>query len=300
MHETGKKEAPPDLYELISSSEEWLMKRILKYAGQQGYTKYTSTLQEAWRLSVSGLSQSLLGLIKKDDIDLEFGPGDDFSIDPAAAFGVIEARLHRERGISLGMFLGLMKYYREAYKDLVRASDYEEPTKQDNLQILERFFDRVEIGFCVEWTKSTDGELTAELQSTNRKMTNEKNKYLTTFESLPEPVIILDTENRIDALNLPAARLFETASIPGSQYYHFATENREQFPGNCLGEPVEKLLPWITDDVNAFTRFNSREHSFEKKIETTQGTTEYNVRMSQMLDVSGKYQGVVIILSTLR
>jgi hypothetical protein len=31
------------------------MARVLSYAKEFGYTKYTSTLQEAWRLSISGL-----------------------------------------------------------------------------------------------------------------------------------------------------------------------------------------------------------------------------------------------------
>ena len=165
-----------DLSELISSSEEWLMERILTYAKTQGYSKYTSTLQEAWRLAISGLSISLLNLLETDGTDLELGPDDDFANDPAAAFGVIEAKRHRERGINLGMFLGLMKYYRETYKNLVKASGFKTTAKEYSLHVVERFFDRVEIGFCVEWTTSTDNKTTSELQSTNRIMTNEKNK----------------------------------------------------------------------------------------------------------------------------
>jgi len=296
MQDSQEKEKPKDLSGLISSSEEWLIKRILKYAKRQGYTKYTSTLQEAWRLSVSGLSISLLNLLETDGADLELGPDDDFANDPAAAFGVIEAKRHRERGINLGMFLGLMKYYRETYKDLVKASDFKTKAKENSLRVVERFFDRVEIGFCVEWTKSTDHEITSELQSTNRKMTNEKNKYLTTFESLPDPVIILDTDNRVDAMNLPAAQLFEAASIPGAQYYQIMTDNSERLTENCLGKPVEKLLPWITDELETFTRFKSKKHSFEKEIETNRSKKDFIVRLSQMLDVSGKFQGVVILL----
>jgi len=47
------------LSELILNSERWLMKKTLSYAITLNYAKYTSTLEEAWRVSIAGLSQSL-------------------------------------------------------------------------------------------------------------------------------------------------------------------------------------------------------------------------------------------------
>ena len=40
-----------------------------------------------------------------------------------AAFGILEARRHRSRGVTLIMFLGLMKYYRQSYIDLIMQAD---------------------------------------------------------------------------------------------------------------------------------------------------------------------------------
>jgi hypothetical protein len=53
------------LSDLLASSEDDLMGRILEYAGRHGYTKYTSTLEEAWRLSVSGLSGALIEALRQ-------------------------------------------------------------------------------------------------------------------------------------------------------------------------------------------------------------------------------------------
>ena len=94
------------LKEYISSHEDWLMERILGYAKQRGYTKYTSTLKEAWRLSISGLSQSLIDVLNRNDNDLELGAHEDYVSEPASHFGIIEAERHRKRGIRLDMFLG--------------------------------------------------------------------------------------------------------------------------------------------------------------------------------------------------
>ena len=44
---------------LILSSEDILIEKILAYAKEHDYVKYTSTLWEAWRLSIAGLSEAM-------------------------------------------------------------------------------------------------------------------------------------------------------------------------------------------------------------------------------------------------
>jgi len=131
------------LIALVSESEEWLMERILAYAKRQNYTPYTSTLAEAWRASIAGLSASLIDSIKSDPRPQEFEPHLDFTSNPSAAFGVKEAKLHRSRGIQLGMFLGLMKYYRQCYLDLLDTSSLTPARYRQAALIIVRFFDSV-------------------------------------------------------------------------------------------------------------------------------------------------------------
>jgi len=69
---------PGRLSQLVTDSEDWLMDRILEYAKARGYTKYTSTLKEAWRLSISGLSNSLLQAIEMGLEKLELFPEEDY------------------------------------------------------------------------------------------------------------------------------------------------------------------------------------------------------------------------------
>ena len=109
------------LYDLIAKSEDWLIRRVLHYAREYSFTKYTSTLEEAWRMSIRGLSEPLLQALKEKNPVLELNPEADFTNDPVASFGILEAQRHRSRGITLSMFLGLMKYYRQSYIDLVHG-----------------------------------------------------------------------------------------------------------------------------------------------------------------------------------
>ncbi|MGE4485761.1 MAG: GGDEF domain-containing protein, partial [Oscillospiraceae bacterium] len=68
-----------DLIQLILNSEDVLMEKVLTYAKEQNYVKYTSTLKEAWRMSISGLSDALVKSIRVSDDIPEMGPDEDFA-----------------------------------------------------------------------------------------------------------------------------------------------------------------------------------------------------------------------------
>lgn len=208
------------LAQFIKQNEHWLMERILQYARQQGYTKYTSTLLEAWRVSIVGMSDAIVHVLEEQGESLlEFGPDERVGETPFAAFGIMEARRHRERGISLQMFLGLYKYYRYSFIDLIRTMNVPYDKMVHYERYVERVFDLIEIAFCSEWTGlDTDNQILA-MQQRNRDMTNEKNKYLTLFESLSFPVYLIDNDGRIDDLNQPGAELVGDKLGPGGLYY---------------------------------------------------------------------------------
>jgi PAS domain S-box-containing protein len=294
----GKTDFIPILSQLISSHEDWLMDRILFYAKRQGYAYYTSTLKEAWRLSISGLSVSMLKTLERHP-DLELSPDEDFMQDPAAAFGLIEAKAHRQRGISLSMFLGLMKYYRQSYQDLIAASELG-PGENAQARIwVDRFFDRVEIAFCSAWTAPVEEDRLVELQTANRRITNEKNKYLTVFESIATAAILLDDDLRILNLNRAAAQLFRLQTTPGAHYYQDFQNDAPVFPNDSLPSALEFLREQLFGELVAFNRSEETMREFEKSIDAGAGERFFNVRLSRLLDVSDKYNGTVVILEDL-
>lgn len=268
----------------LLDNEEWLMKRILFYAKQQGYSKYTSTLMEAWRLSISGLSNTLLISIERDIKDFELSPDEDYSMDPSASFGVLEAKRHRERGVNLSMFLGLMKYYRQSYLDLIDQADSFKTCKEECRLKIERSFDRIELGFCTEWCARTDKDRIKELQNKNRNITNEKNRYLTIFETIHAPVVLIDEENKVENYNQAWAELFEESSIPGSLYYN-------------EDKTFRKEMPWFVDNILPFVRSNISDYTLEKKLVTKKGPKYFHIKIKRMVDISDKYRGMLIILN---
>lgn len=269
------------LVRILSESEDLLMDKILAYAKKFNYVKYTSTLREAWRLSVSGLSAALIDAVKKNGEIPELGPDDDFSQEEISQFGIIEAKRHRCRGVTLGMYMGLMKYYEQAYIDLIQESDCSSDEKAYFSQYVNRFFDHTELGFIMEWKELTEKQRLIELQNANREMTNEKNKYLTVFESIYDPILLIDKDNRIENINYKAAELFLGAAASGMNHYSDMDSVQE--------------LDWLKEELRSFSDSNRNELLQEKSIDTKSGPQTFLIKYYKMLDISEKYKGTVVI-----
>lgn len=266
------------LQELVLANEDWLMRRVLAYAKEHDYTRYASTLIEAWRVSIVGLSAPIVQALTDIDAAPELPCDMDFSRHPASAFGVSEARLHRERGITLGLFLGLFKYYRQAYDDLLERADFTAQERRSAAYFLMRSFDHVELGFCAEWASRSEADKVAELQSRNRSLTNEKNRYLTIFESVRDPVLVLDQRGHIRNMNAAAFETFVPGQAPGAMYYGTAS-------AYMLQQELAQSLPADTDHVPP-----------ECVLPTPHGDRTFAISARAMLDISEKFLGRVLIL----
>jgi PAS domain-containing protein len=291
--------------ELFLQNEERLTDLVYDYARRHGFAAHASSLREAWRLSISGLTSMLIPFLEPaDDIpEIEFS--NDFSSDPVGRFAVEAAVRHKKRGVDLGMFLGQMKYYRRSYLDLLEEADWSSDKKEKYACLIDRIFDRCEVSICLEWTKGDESRDMDDMRSANRLISEEKNKYLAIFETIPSPVIILDKVKRIDSMNLAAAALFRNDPTPGCQYYHpyrkdyslEKTDGRKDDGQSCfIGEEFSKYLRFIEDEVNRFYRMVDRSAEFERVMEQNGTRRTYRVKLSKSLDLSDKFDGIMVIL----
>jgi signal transduction histidine kinase len=270
------------LIDLLKSNEDRLIEFILGYAKDQGYARYTSTLKEAWRLSIEGLSQAMIEVAERSDLVPQMGPDEDYSSDPATQFGVIEAQRHRARGVNLSMFLGLMKYYRQSYLDLLaECEDFKHPETINTM--IRRVFDRTELAYCDEWAGTESEAQIQVLSRNNLRLASEKNKYLTLFESLSSPVILCDEEGKVDNYNFAAGRLLLDSDTPGSRYY---AEQRNDLEPPGLSHELRRMYNKDLDRLE-----------LERQYETPEGKRTYAVRIKRMLDVSHMFAGYTIIFN---
>ena len=140
--------------QLIAEGEPLLIKRIMLYAEQIGYIDYTPASPDVWTKSIQGLSAGLIRALAESADIPELSPSSQSANDSITAFGVKQARAHRQRGIALEMFLGLMKYFRQSYHDLIDGSTLDSSLCRWAHAYVERYFDRIELGFISEWERA--------------------------------------------------------------------------------------------------------------------------------------------------
>ncbi len=280
------------LHGLVTEHEDWLMQAILRYAIDYGYSAYTSTLAEPWRLSICGLSGPLLEALGHEREDLALGPDEDYGLDGIAAFGILEAKRHRLRGISIAMFMGLFKYYRQSYLDLLELGAFSAEEKGWCGTYLHRFFDRIELGLCSEWVSGSDAERITELQAANRRMTNEKNKYLTLFESLSQPAFLLGADGVLDRMNEAAA---EWLQLTDNRFYSIAPDI-DAINRSLQGKRYDEIFPWLQGIPEML---NQEMKVVVEHRAVVQGgkKLEIDVLCSAMVDISLKFSGYVLVLA---
>lgn len=281
------------LKRLISSNEDWLVKRLFHYAFEQNYAEGTAAVEKAWRNCVAGLSGAIIEGLDTIYPNLGFGPDHNFTNDPLCSFIVNTAKRHRERGVSLQMFQGLMTYYREAWLDLVRNAQWEREYENECLSIIIRMFDRFMIAFGAEWVVTEESRLIEELQLRNRETIIEKNRFLTIFESVPNPVFSIDNQKKIINFNNEAAMLLNASEVHSTQYYHQKTAT---VLGSIVGESFTTFFPWLADDLEKFIAGHTSSVNLEKEVTGQNETRYYNVKLSRRFDVSKTFVGGVIIL----
>lgn len=161
------------LAELIRHCEAALVSRIVHYAEKTGYAKYTPSEENVWKLSVRGFSAGILSALSRSPEVPELSPDIDLVNDEIIAFGVSQAQKHRSRGVTLELFLGLMKYFRQSYHDIIDDHAFPAPDNRWAHTFVERYFDKVELGFISEWERSAD-----ELKSHHEKLLLDRNAEL--------------------------------------------------------------------------------------------------------------------------
>ncbi|AEF94381.1 multi-sensor hybrid histidine kinase [Desulfotomaculum nigrificans CO-1-SRB] len=266
------------LIDLLKSNEENIITRLIDYAKVGGFTRYNSTRHEDWQISVREIIRELAHYVDEftDDVISVHDNAKDNSV---AKFGIKTARTHRARGITLRMFLGLFKYYRQAYLDIIDACDLTTNEKYQAKKIMNTYFDRYELAFCSEWAGEGPESRLTEMQAVNRALTNEKNKLRTIFESMNECVFVVDSNMRITEINAAAAAYFGVA------------------PEEVLGMHCASLLGCNCDLGKCHLYHAMKSGSCYKDIEivinTKRGPRRILTSGSFLHDISGKYAGGV-------
>ncbi|HWQ07721.1 MAG TPA: PAS domain-containing protein [Holophaga sp.] len=278
----------PDLKTAFQSAEGWLLARVLATA--KAPPRYLSALEEVWHQSFQGLTSALVATLDAGERSMP-GLGTDAPEDPAVAFGNVEALRHRERGVSLDMSIELLKLYRPAYLDLVRASLEDRTGAEALLPQVDRFFDRVEVGFCRTWAQAAEKGGVKDLEERNLELGLERDRYVTIFESLPVPILLLDPDLSVRNMNHAASLLFFGCGTPGAWYY--------QHGARPAAEAMTGLFPAGFARLAEFTAAGL-DRQEQEWVATPHGRPlTFRVLISRMLDLPSTFAGILVILDDL-
>jgi two-component system NtrC family sensor kinase len=227
------------LTDLISRNEERLLAQVLSLAEANGYFRFAPGTPEEWRSVLRGLSGSMLQAFRSDPSPPSLAADDIGREDGLSAFGVVEARKRRREGMSLEIFLGLVKFFRQAYLDLVRSAGLQREEEEERLRYIERFFDRNEVAVCASWASESVSRRLADLRQEYDELSRvyglvatAKMEWEGTIDRVDDMLFLADPSRRIRRCNR-TFREFVGRSYP-----------------EILGQPYDRLLSESGIDVD--------------------------------------------------
>jgi signal transduction histidine kinase len=262
---------------LLESNKEFLMQSILRFVNQQEYTNNLPITHASYKELISSITELLEGIVKGVGLNpVELSSPENFTMHSASFFVLLEEFRCRYEGSDAGIFLALVKYYRQCFTDIIERSDTDQLLKKTYNLFTNRCFDWLELGLINRW-------FTLPLELRDKKLSspeisNEISIYHAVFENLIMPVIIIDDENRIANFN-------RTATL----FFHLET-------GAVLNHEICKELG---SKISILANSKDREYSFEINMETTCGIRYFKVLLKKLPGIKRKSTSIIIMLQDL-
>lgn len=206
-----------------------LVDDAIEQAKAGGYTLYTTTLRAAWEAAIDSINESLDHYMSVSPRhDLRILADRDYRIDERFEGLRKVAQFHRSLGVTLQMYIGLFKMFRDLYTehhDRLHEPDDSCPitpaakAQTSDHKLLKLFFDEAEISMMASWNETSESVRRQELQRKALSASLEKDTYLAIFESLRDPAFLLDHDRALINANQMANALFRAKASPGDIYY---------------------------------------------------------------------------------
>ena len=273
-----------DFLPILQHGEKRLLAVVRQHA--KGQDRFLAAVEEVWNIAFQGLTAALVKAVAAGTL-AEPETGND-PADPVIAFGRLEAKRHRERGLRYEMFIELLKIFRRAYVALLRERIPDPAGQAEAVGQIHRFFDRIEISFGSAWIREAEAGNQQAMASKNLELMTERDRYVAVFESLPLPILLLYPDRTVQNMNHAAYRLIFGQGSPGAWYYN--AENRR--------EPalLTELFPSFFRAIEAFQATGAERCEHHWTAIRDGVPLSFRVAVSRMLDQPGPYAGILVVL----
>ncbi|MCV3273030.1 ATP-binding protein [Roseobacter sinensis] len=184
-----------------------LVDQSIEIAKTNGYAPFTTTIRAAWVEAIVSVTDSLRTYLS-GAADAPGGPMAtlEYGTDPRFARMRQIARLHRSLGITLPMYIGLFKHFRNLY--LAEIAQIPGGACAEEQAKVRDFFDATELSIVADWNDKSDNLRLRELQERSRAISLDKDRYFAIFESLQNAAFLLDRAGNLVNANQASAELF--------------------------------------------------------------------------------------------
>ncbi|WP_372576601.1 ATP-binding protein [Ruegeria hyattellae] len=184
-----------------------LVDQSIEIAKSNGYAPFTTTIRAAWVEAIVSVTDSLAKYLGSSD-GVPNGPLAtlDYASDPRFLRMRQIARQHRSLGITLQMYVGLFKHFRNLY--LSELAQLPGGISTEEASRVRDFFDETELSIGADWNDKSDNLRLRELQERSRAITLDKDRYFAVFESLQNAAFLLDRGGNLVNANQASAEQF--------------------------------------------------------------------------------------------
>jgi len=190
---------------LLGANDKGLCGAFALAVEHSGCAQHLALQEEAWRLFVSRLAESLADFLaapenlQEPDSPAACGP---FSQDIPDAFGREAVQLFRHESLPFADFFALLK--------CLRRTVLNDPALSAPLQpVGALFFDRLETAAASQWLKEEASAAQHRLREAKLFILNEKKRYATIFHRMAEPACIVDQQGCLLDVNAAFADFFK-------------------------------------------------------------------------------------------
>lgn len=287
------------IIEYFTQHETWLMEYIRSHAVERGLMQEAKGHGENWCAPLGSINTALADASHYcDERGCDFPPAGDLEGDPIQRFARDTVQRHRKRKLELATFVRLLGLIREAYGAFIGTDALPEGKRATAQQFVTRFFDRLEISSSMAWERLEEEERRQSAASEKKELVREKERFLTLFESLTKPVIVLDNEWCVETMNSAAADLLGEGSMAGKLRYAFIDESADASVPTSEKVPLEDALPWLSESIGTSCSIEEGERDcrFSAVGLLHDGEHHFDVTVSVMRAESIGFSGLTLVL----
>jgi diguanylate cyclase (GGDEF)-like protein/PAS domain S-box-containing protein len=286
-----------DLKELFITHERQLADSLQGLAENHGFASHAQAKGKSWQSSMAVMTNALINSFETQGINgCHASPSVVCEDDQLTEFALQTSRRHRKNGINLASFLAVLKFYRQAYLDLLHQVDNAD-TRQER-GFINRFFDRMEISQSMDWVRHAEEKTILQAKANNHDMANEKNRFLTLFDSLISSVFLLDTDLNIEIMNRAATEIIGPNDLPEELQYTRPSRDTTHQTIPTPKVSLKKTVPWLYAGISGCR--NDKGLFNESRFDTTEvidGRRSYfTIAVAPMADTWGQFKGTTIVV----